>query len=563
MRFKALAALAAVIFSAGCQYSPDALDRTIAYNRAVSGSTNQLLLLNVVRASERLPTYYSRLEGDSASLGLSPTASLGIPLAKSRSLEGDVNATAAGVITGSTLKSVATLAGLAATLGLQATESNLLTLQTLDDQKYQNGIMSPVPLMHIQAFQDEGYQRDLLFLMFMSSVRLSEDLLGPIDNAVVARCGELGLPSGALRTFSLAQQICAYIAGNPYQRFFTPAGAAPGPNFAFSLRTCLQDGGAIRDDRPGNMVTFTNDPAREPSRAMLAPHPAVCFQILLNDLLVLGLRIGSAEDIPFELVDTVPAEVAGNPAFRAQMIQQKYALKQTAGGMWAICRKKEQDNGFTLTFIDPVPAALTRQDPLSMLLQHLTPQRMPNAPSDCEAKNPVPQEAAPPAGVNPNLDLQAVIGTGDEAAGAAKPVKLSSDKVAFSTRSFEAMIYYLGEALRYEQSDNSDSASFIRVLGRNPAVAGQNYYETMFFASTHLSDTDAAVSVKDDSGATYAVPNACVSLPVQLSSERNVGCTVEYPDNESLQLLTFLNQVWGLQKESVASPGLPGVVINP
>ena len=50
-------------------------------------------------------------------------------------------------------------------------------------------MMTPVPLKNIQAFQDEGYARDLLFLMFLANVQVSEDLIDPIDAAVAARCG--------------------------------------------------------------------------------------------------------------------------------------------------------------------------------------------------------------------------------------------------------------------------------------------------------------------------------------------------------------------------------------
>jgi hypothetical protein len=42
-----------------------------------------------------------------------------------------------------------------------------------------------------------------------------------------------------------------------------------------------------------------------------------------------------------------------------------------------------------------------------------------------------------------------------------------------------------------------------------------------------------------------------------------LACSSEYPDNESLQLLNFVNQIWGLQKESVNSPASPLVVVSP
>ena len=42
-----------------------------------------------------------------------------------------------------------------------------------------------------------------------------------------------------------------------------------------------------------------------------------------------------------------------------------------------------------------------------------------------------------------------------------------------------------------------------------------------------------------------------------------VACSSEYPDNESLPLMNFVNQVWGLQKESVQGPTSPLVVVSP
>ena len=170
---KPLAMLVAIVCCAACEYAPTMLDRTVAYNRAVASSTNQVLLLNVVRASQRLPTYYTRLEGDAASMGLTPNGTLNVPLNNPRSFETDKTLTPTGTVTSLATKAVGSLAGIVSGLGLQASESNLMTLQTLDDQKYQNGMMTPVPVKNIQAFQDEGYQRDLLFLMFLANVQVA------------------------------------------------------------------------------------------------------------------------------------------------------------------------------------------------------------------------------------------------------------------------------------------------------------------------------------------------------------------------------------------------------
>src|ERR1700719_4720849 len=133
---RSLAVLCAAFVCAGCEYAPDMLDRTVAYNRAVAFSTNEVLLLNIVRASQRSPTYYTRLEGDSSSMGVTPGSSLTVPLSNGRSFQSVVSSGATGAVTSSATTAVTTLAALAGGLTLGASESNLLNLQTLDDQKY-------------------------------------------------------------------------------------------------------------------------------------------------------------------------------------------------------------------------------------------------------------------------------------------------------------------------------------------------------------------------------------------------------------------------------------------
>jgi hypothetical protein len=586
---KALVLLFVSLVCTACEYAPDMLDRTVAYNRTVANSTNQVLLLNVVRASERLPTYYTRLEGDASSLALAPSGSLSLPLGNARSFENDVNTAAAGAVTSGTTKGITSLASLAGVFGLSASESNLLTLQTLDDQKYQNGMMTPVPLKNIQSFQDEGYQRDLLFMMFFSSIAISNRLMTSMDDAVSARCEEVeknALPGSGM---SFVRQACAYVASAPYQLLFDPAKSHPA-SYSFSLNTCQNTGGVIRDDAPNEMVHFINAPARESRQSSNDPHPMVCFQILLDDLLILGLEIGAPQNARAELVDTVPDAVAQNPQFRYEMIQQDLIVRETSSGVAAICRKKPENTGFTLSFTNPSARQEgTKPAALSNLMTQL------GASSDRAPEPPAPKPPAPtaksgakatmPAVPNPNAGYppdpqracqqanpvlpetaDTVLATasdveGNPAANLPKVVKLTSDKVMFSTRSFQGMIYYLGETMRYEEFKDADPLNFPRVLGRNPAVGGSRYYEVMFYGSSDLTGEDTAVSVRDDSGKTFAIPNPCMHKPI--SGTGPVACSAEYPDNESLQLLNFVNQVWGLQKESVASPSSPLVVISP
>ena len=122
---RSVAFACAAIVCAACQYSIDMLDRTVACCKSctVADSTNQVLLLNIVRASQRLPTYYTRLEGDAASLGLTPSGSLSLPLNNPRSFENDINGGPTGAVTSTTSKAVSALGNILGAVGLQASES--------------------------------------------------------------------------------------------------------------------------------------------------------------------------------------------------------------------------------------------------------------------------------------------------------------------------------------------------------------------------------------------------------------------------------------------------------
>ena len=51
------------------------------------------------------------------------------------------------------------------------------------------------------------------------------------------------------------------------------------------------------------------------------------------------------------------------------------------------------------------------------------------------------------------------------------------------------------------------------MLGRNPAVGGNSYFEMLFYGSSHLDSEDTAVAVQDDAGKSYAIPKPCMRQP--------------------------------------------------
>ena len=92
-----------------------------------------------------------------------------------------------------------------------------------------------------------------------------------------------------------------------------------------------------------------------------------------------------------------------------------------------------------------------------------------------------------------------------------KPQKLNADKISFSTRSFEGMIYYLGEAVRHEDDPPSYADQLFPMCWVAIRPWPARYVETMFYASSGMPDADTAVHVRDDSGKTYGLPKYCMA----------------------------------------------------
>ena len=143
------------------------------------------------------------------------------------------------------------------------------------------------------------------------------------------------------------------------------------------------------------MVRFNNDPAREGrGQSAQEAHPEVCFQIMLDDLLILGLEVGSPNDVPASLVDVVPDALAQDPKFRSQIIQQNFFFRETSSGVTAICKKKAADNGFTLAFTNPAARGATPA-PLTNLLEQLTPPPVRAGVRQATVADATPPHSAP------------------------------------------------------------------------------------------------------------------------------------------------------------------------
>jgi hypothetical protein len=176
-----------VLTLTGCMSGSDFAGRAVEHNRAIAEASDQLMLLNIVRAKYDRPIVYSQFGGVSEGF----TNSFGL------SLSGPFGADAASEY------------GAAAAAGPEQYVS--LSTGPLDDVDFYQGVMRPIQIGLLAYYLDQGWPRDLLFSLTMEKLDISEAFHARVVRESDARC--------AAGHMAFA---CAYIAGT--------AGRLPAPD---------------------------------------------------------------------------------------------------------------------------------------------------------------------------------------------------------------------------------------------------------------------------------------------------------------------------------------------
>ena len=540
---RALVLVGAAFTIAACQYSPDTAQRTIAFNRSVAESTNQLILLNAIRSSKRNPTFYSHIVSNTAASTIAPALSASVPLAGSRTITNTVSATASS-------SSVATALGRAVTTltpSLTLTEQNSLTLQNLDDQGSTNGVMTPVSMQIYQYFQSEGFNPEELFLMFIGSISMTQTQLKELTVLASTKCASV---------YSVRSKTwCVHLQDD-------------------KLPDCQPLPSADPDK---TTLFFANDPALYEDgypRAAEKFHSFRCFRAVARAFLALGLHPDSYTK--HEFLYRAPLAVAkGNPRFLADLSQQGLEASISRGGQVTVCKKTD-----TVAFQLPSEIQdFLRQNAKSSQANH--PSASDSQPdfralaslvftdtfglaSETNFKSLLAQ---PPAKTcekaATDADKQAAADKKAEAADKKSEKDKGATKagappsIGFGQRSLEAMIYYIGQIIRrrVELGVTDKDVTFL-----NGALSPYNPYEEELFR-VRTGNPDVATTVQvASSGTTYYVPALCEpdSSDDGMAKAR---CSVEYPNDASPQILTLLNQIWGLNKTAAALPTTSNVTV--
>ena len=174
--FKHLLATAPLLLAlTGCMSGSDFASRAVEHNRAIAQASDQLMLLNIVRAKYDRPIVYSQFGGVSEGF----TNSFGL------SLSGPFGADAASEY------------GAAAAAGPEQYVS--LSTGPLDDVDFYQGVMRPIQIGLLAYYLDNGWPRDLLFSLAVEKLDISEAFYARVVRESDAQCAAGHAPVACAR----------------------------------------------------------------------------------------------------------------------------------------------------------------------------------------------------------------------------------------------------------------------------------------------------------------------------------------------------------------------------
>jgi hypothetical protein len=370
--------------------------RAINYNVGVAESSNQLLLLNALRASQRMPTYYSHLASDTSGVVVTPSYQGAGPVGRDVAKKG--------------LTYLATLTG---------SSQDQLTLATLDDQKFMRGVLTPVPLDVLGFFLNQGWPPELLFSMTISKISTTKgevnDLIQSFENDCRANPGgdycDSTVPEGTVLVSA------GSMAPGPASQQYPPLQQ----HVSQQLVACIAAGAlstdplASRASESALPITFENYP---PDKQQTA-----CFQWALRVIIALDpqLKSTSAEEV---VARNVPNGVNPGPAIVDLLKSDFVVAPGTAPDSYTIC-KKTKVSGLTLERFKAVSAAGSEGSAAH------------------GSEGAIQAFAASGPTVTTHCDQASPAAAAEGATSAHGALKLQ-----LTTRSLDGMVYFLGEDVR-------------------------------------------------------------------------------------------------------------------
>jgi hypothetical protein len=209
---KALLIVLTALFASSCALPSVVQRQTVEYNTAAAAMANQLALMNIIRAEQHLPIFYtsiSRLSGstvvtasggfnaaiktasptDTESLTNAPATTIGsTTTTPAAAPAGAVNSVAA---VNSVTTTVTNLASHAVTsggnlytpsIGGQVVSGPSFDINILDTQQFYQGVLAEVPFSTIELFLNQGFENQLLMRLLIERIEYRRHDTGEYDH---------------------------------------------------------------------------------------------------------------------------------------------------------------------------------------------------------------------------------------------------------------------------------------------------------------------------------------------------------------------------------------------
>ncbi len=173
-RFARLVVIIVSVFAlaaGGCSSHRQLATQAVGFNLAVEKSQNEMLLLNVIRAKDRLPMYVTGISSMNGNFQTTLSSSVGASLSRAK---GHVPAGLDTITRGVTPSATATLS-----------TNPTFTLAVLDTQEFMRGFLAPVDKDTLAYYWDQGWRPELLLYLLVQRVEIEVKSPGQSPQAFV------------------------------------------------------------------------------------------------------------------------------------------------------------------------------------------------------------------------------------------------------------------------------------------------------------------------------------------------------------------------------------------
>lgn len=161
---RSLGALSCVALSLGlasCATMVDFSSWAVGYNHSVEQARNQLMLLNIVRASENMPLLFTGVQVVRGNGQNSVGGALGIT-------RSDTSTTVSGALANSTVTDA-----LAPSVSLQVSSGFNFDVVVLDSAEFLQGLLTPVSVLTFNHYARQGIPKELLLHLLVEKVTIA------------------------------------------------------------------------------------------------------------------------------------------------------------------------------------------------------------------------------------------------------------------------------------------------------------------------------------------------------------------------------------------------------